>query len=279
MRVLELFKNVDKEKIAIELIKEYPRYFAKSDDYNINKENTLKTLNVFYENILNLTPYDINSKEFEEYKDFIIIVNQYYGDSTYDGVDIFDLDEKTFDIGKMDKSKCEEYFYVDAIHFNQLVKNQDVLNYSLDECLKLDMDKMIITYGLDFLTRKVILNLIVAQPSIDKYGIEKVATELFWEMTFYGLTEEQTQKENDEILNRLDSINKVEKNMEELEELEDSNDEDIFSEINDKENPEEFQKKLDFSILVSKKISSFCIEREHKFFKKILNWGLKEFSN
>lgn len=276
MRVLELFKNVDKEKIAIELIKEYPRYFAKSDDYNINKENTLKTLNVFYENILNLTPYDINSKEFEEYKDFIIIVNQYYGDSTYDGIDIFDLDEKTFDIEKIDKSKCEEYFYVDAIHFNQLVKNQDILNYSLDECLKLDMDKMIITYGLDFLTRKVILNLIVAQPSIDKYGIEKVATELFWEMTFYGLTEEDIQKESDEVLDRLDSIDMEEKD---IEELEDSNDEDIFSGIDEKENQEEFKKKLDFSILISRKISTFCIEREHNFFKKILNWGLKEFSN
>lgn len=96
MRVLDIFKSVNKEDIAIELMKSYPNYFAKSDDYDINKENTLKTLNVFYENILNITPYDINSKEFEEYKDFIIIVNQYYGDSTYDSIDIFDLDEKTF---------------------------------------------------------------------------------------------------------------------------------------------------------------------------------------
>lgn len=276
MRVLDIFKSVNKEDIAIELMKSYPNYFAKSDDYDINKENTLKTLNVFYENILNITPYDINSKEFEEYKDFIIIVNQYYGDSTYDSIDIFDLDEKTFDIEKMDKSKCEEYFYVDAIHFNQLVKNQDTLNCSLEECLKLDMSKMIITYGLDFLTRKVILNLIVAQPSIDKYGIEKVATELFWEMTFYGLTEEDIQKESDEVLDRLDSIDMEEKD---IDELEDSNDEDIFSGIDEKENQEEFKKKLDFSILVSKKISTFCIEREHNFFKKILNWGLKEFSN
>lgn len=275
MRVLDIFKSVNKEDIAIELMKSYPNYFAKSDDYDINKENTLKTLNVFYENILNITPYDINSKEFEEYKDFIIIVNQYYGDSTYDGIDIFDLDEKTFDIEKMDKSKCEEYFYVDAVHFNQLVKNQDTLNCSLEECLKLDMSKMIITYGLDFLTRKVILNLIVAQPSIDKYGKEKVATELFWEMTFYGLTEEDIQKESDEVLDRLDSIDMEEKD---IEELENSNDEDIFSGIDDKENQEEFKKKLDFSILVSRKISTFCKEKENSFLKKVLDWGQQELS-
>lgn len=167
--------------------------------------------------------------------------------------------KKLFDIEKMDKSKCEEYFYVDAIHFNQLVKNQDTLNCSLEECLKLDMSKMIITYGLDFLTRKVILNLIVAQPSIDKYGIEKVATELFWEMTFYGLTEEDIQKESDEVLDRLDSIDMEEKD---IDELEDSNDEDIFSGIDEKENQEEFKKKLDFSILVSKKYLLFVKKKK-----------------
>ena len=63
-----------------------------------------------------------------------------------------------------------------------------------------------------------------------------------------------------------------------IEELEDSNDEDIFSEIDDKENQEEFKKKLDFSILVSRKISTFCKEKENSFLKKVLDWGQQELS-
>lgn len=62
-----------------------------------------------------------------------------------------------------------------------------------------------------------------------------------------------------------------------IDELEDSNDEDIFSGIDEKENQEEFKKKLDFSILVSKKISTFCKEKENSFLKKVLDWGQQDY--
>ena len=44
MRVLDIFKSVNKEDIAIELMKSYPNYFAKSDDYNINKFTSVKVI-------------------------------------------------------------------------------------------------------------------------------------------------------------------------------------------------------------------------------------------
>ena len=62
------------------------------------------------------------------------------------------------------------------------------------------------TYGIDFMDRCDILECEVLQLSIDTYGENIVAAEIFWEMTFYGLEEDGAQEKKAEVGEILDDI-------------------------------------------------------------------------
>lgn len=272
MTVLEIFKQVNIEELADKIMELHPSYYSKKEDYIQNKKDTLEILNKFYNDIENIELFNIEDEEFKEYKDFVLLVNEYYDDNDYDNINIFDLNKKSFDINTIDKNKLSKYFVVDGIHLNQLNKNNKVLSYTWDEMRKIEniFEDGIITYGIDYLTRKIVLNLMVAEPSITKYGLLIVAAELFWELTFYGLTEEQIQHKGDELLSRVDSIDTEDmKNIENVEDfIEDVFGENLDEEILTKED-------LDFSMNFSIKIAEYNHTLENEFLKEIYNWVLK----
>lgn len=269
MTVFEIFKQVNIEELADKIMELHPSYYSKKENYIQNKKDTLEILNKFYNDIDNIELFNIEDEEFEEYKDFVLLVNEYYDDNDYDNINIFDLNKKSFDINAIDKNKLSKYFVVDGIHLNQLNKNNKVLSYTWDEMRKIEniFEDGIITYGIDYLTRKIVLNLMVAEPSITKYGLLIIAAELFWELTFYGLTEEQIQNKGDELLSRVDSIDT--ENIENVEDfIEDVFGENLDEEILTKED-------LDFSMNFSIKIAEYNHTLENEFLKEIYNWGLK----
>lgn len=270
MTILDIFNNVNKEELASRIIELHSYYFAKENSFKKNKEQTLLILDEFYKDIENIIPYSKKDKEFQEYKDFIVLIDIYYDDSEYEGKDIFELSHTNFDLNCIEETKLVKSFYVDGIHISQLKKNYKILDYSWEEILKMkDYMKIgIISYGLDFLTRKIVLNLTVAQPCIDRYGLIDVASELFWELTFYGLTENKIQSESDELLNRLDSVKNGSSELKDLDEL--------VKEMNNNEDLEIEQSEINFSMDFSKKINIYNHFLKNKYYKEVYDWVIKE---
>lgn len=253
MTVFELFMNIDKITLKNRLSVLHPGYFNDKD------------IDIFYDDIQKNKTSNLNDNEFENYKDFVILVNKVYDDNVYDKIDTYDLDINKFSIDQMVPEKCEMYYNVDGIHLSQLKNNHKVLSYDFNEIKKIDNweENGVITYGLDFIPRKIILNLNIAQPSIDIFGLIDVAVEIFWEMTFYGLTENQIQNEADKVFDRLDMVkdNSNENNFVNLD--------DLFLDLDIDKN------KIDFSIKVSNKINEFNHDIQYKFLKEVYEWSLK----
>lgn len=268
MTVLEIFKQVDKNELIDKIMELHPNYYSKNDNYTQNQIYTLDKVNTFFNDIEKIKTLDFEDDEFIEYKDFVIIISKYYDDNNYDNINIFDLNKKDFNINNIDKNKLNKYFIVDGIHLNQLKKNNKVLSYTLNEMknIKNIFENGIITYGLDFLTRKIVLNLRIAEPSISIYGLSTIAAELFWELTFYGLTEEKIQKKSNELNSKIEEINNQE--IEETKEvsffLEDTTEE-ILS-----------QEDLDFSMNFSRKVAEYNHILKNEFLKEVYNWVLNE---
>lgn len=265
MTVLDIFNSISREDLALKIMKQHPYHFNKSNDFEKDKEYTLKALDTFYKDILSIIPYNKSDKEMEDYLDFCMVITNYYDDTTYDNIDVFDLDRNTFDFDKFDISKCDKYYCVEAIYLNQLKKNHKCLDLSFEEIKKIDdfENNHITTYGIDFLTRKIVLGMEVAQPCIDLYGLNVVAAELFWEMTFYGLKEEQIQEES----------HKLDKNVEEVEK---GNIETItLEELFENEDNSSFhisKEDINFSIDFGYKVNEYNHKIQNEIFKKIYKW-------
>ena len=270
MTILELFNNVDKNELAKAIIKQHPYHFSKSDNFEENINNTLKVLDIFYNDILSIVPYTKNDKEMEEFLDFVVVITNYYDDNNYDGVDVYDLDRTNFDIQKLDINKCDKFYCVDGIHLSQLKKNYKCLDLSMEELKQIDdfENNTIINYGLDFLTRKILLSLTIAQPCLDRYNEVVVAAEIFWEMTFYGLVEEQIQKES----HKLDeSVKEIENGNAELVSLDE-----LFEEDEDGTEYHISKEEIDFGIAFSYKVNEYNHDIKNNMLKEIFEWVKEE---
>ena len=289
MTVLEIFKSIDREQLANKIIELHPHQFAKNKNMNINKKNVLDILDIFYKDILSITPYTVKDKEFQDYLDFVMVITNYYDDNEYDGVNVFDLDKNSFELDKLNINKCDKFFCVDAIHLNQLKKNYKCLDLSFEEIKNIEdfENNTIISYGIDFLTRKIVLSLLVSQPCIDNYGLYTVAAELFWEMTFYGLIEENIQKEShklDDSIKEIEDGNIKTISLDDLKDLcDDEDDEDDDNDDND-DNDDEMstnsyvtsKEDINFSIAFSNKVNEYNYEIKNNMLKQIYNWVQKE---
>lgn len=194
MRVIDILNKVNIEELAENLIQKHNEQFKE-------KEKTMNILRIFYEDIHSIELEDVSSDE--EYSDFTVIVNEIYDDNFLNGENIFDVAEKNRNTGysfdDVSVNQLEKYFVVDGLHISELMEKKDNIVLDFNEYMKLpskDFSKHYITsYGLDFIPRKIILACNVADLSIQKFGILTCATEIFWELTFYGWVEEQIQKE------------------------------------------------------------------------------------
>lgn len=201
MRVIDILNKVNIEELAENLIQNHNNF--------TDKEKTINVLKRFYEDIKSIKLEDISSSE--EYCDFIVIVNETYDDNTLNGESIFDIAErnreKKYNFDNISVENLEKYFVVDGIHLSELKEKKDNIILDFNEYLKLPSEEFskhyITSYGLDFIPRSTILACNVAELSIQKFGILNCATEIFWELTFYGLTEEQVQKEASKLNERI----------------------------------------------------------------------------
>ena len=113
----------------------------------------------------------------------------------------------------------------------------------------------ITSYGLDFIPRSTILACNVAELSIQKFGILNCATEIFWELTFYGLTEEQVQKEASKLNERInDDTDSVKLDLDEV--MEDFK-------IDNRD--------IDFSTNFSKKVNEFSHRMIYEFYLEMMD--------
>lgn len=256
MRIIDLLNKANIEEIAEKLIENHNCYFN-------NKEKTINLLKRFFQDIHSIELDDVLSDD--EYKDFTVIVNEYYDDNTLNKEDIFDIAERNrktdYNFDSVIEKDLEKYFVVDGIHKNELKEKKDNIITDFKEYLeatKNNFEKYYITsYGLDFIARKTILACEVADLSIKRFGVLTCATEIFWELTFYGLTEEQVQKEASKLDERVKDI------------------EDKGCEISDEEfssmleKIEIDQRDIDFATKFSRKVSEFNHRISYGFYKEL----------
>ncbi len=258
MRIIDILNQVKIEDIAEKLIQNHNHYFN-------DKEKTIDILRIFYKDINSIQLEDISNTE---YKDFTVIVNEYYDDNSFKGENIFDLAEKyrekVFDFSSVTEDTLDKYFVVDGIHLHELRKKKDniITNfYDYLEASKENFEDFYITsYGLDFIPRKTILACEVAELSIQKFGLVTCATEIFWELTFYGLTDKQVQKESSKLDERVEDIEDItEENLVETKKVDFESDFEID------------KRDIDFSMKFSKKVSEFDHKILYEFYKELAN--------
>lgn len=198
-RIIDVLRAVDRKDIADMLIKEHNKYFS-------DKEKTLEVLDKFFEDIDNIESQGL--KQEEDYEDFLIIIDKIYDDMNYKDMNTYDISETEenlhLDINSVTENDMSGYFIVDGVHTMELKERHKTLDLTWEEYRNLgdNFGKAYITnWGIDFVPRAIILNCEVNNISIQEYGLVRCATELFWEMTFWGLTDELVQKEAEKIEN------------------------------------------------------------------------------
>lgn len=254
MRIIDVFNKVTVEEIADILVKNH------SSNYD-DKEKTVDIVKRFYEDISSIVLEDISSNE--EYKDFTVIVNEYYDENSFKGESVFELAEryreKDFDFSSVTEDTLDKYFVVDGINLHELIEKKDNIITDFKEYLEASKDHFedfyVTSYGLDFIPRRIILACEIADLSIEKFGLATCATEIFWELTFYGLTENQVQAESDNLGKRVEEVKE-----EKYETLEEADLDDNF-EIDNRD--------IDFSIEFSKRVNEYDHRICYDFYKEM----------
>lgn len=281
MKVLEVFKNIDKNTLIQGLMERHPSIFTKYDEEGAKEhspksiEYTANSVEVFLNDIFNdVKPYKDDDEEFKEYRDFVILVNELYDDDEYDGKSIFDVYHDHINIEDMDINKVGKSIYVDAAHMGTIKSHTHLFDMPYEEYKKLgteDFEKnFITTYGLDFLSRRILLNLEVAEPCIERYGLDVVAIELYFEMTFYGLTEESIKEREQEVFDRVDKVEGVDITKDlnlELIEADDLLEEKEAIDHNE----------IDYSIKFSYWLAEYNYNLKNKYMKEYYEWGKNKF--
>ncbi len=256
MTVYELFQKVDINLLADTLKVQHKHNFK-------NKKKTIKILKIFYA--------DINSKERipldEEDEDFLVVCKPILDDLGKDFKNAKDVKE----------TKLEMYLAVDGIHRKELIEKKDALNMTYEEVLNAEGLVMPTSYGIDFVERGKILNYEVSRASLEWYGLYTVAAEVFWEMTFYGLIEEQVAEKRENLMERVKEVDeyfKEEKEeKEEIEEIEKNESEpsktlseklEEASKESEEESEEELKKKKKNKKKKFKKVKFKMSKKEHK---------------
>lgn len=251
MTVYELFQKVDINLLADTLKVQHKHNFK-------NKKKTVKILKIFYA--------DINSKERipleEEDKDFLVVCKPILDDLGKDFKNAKDVKE----------TKLEMYLAVDGIYRKELIEKKDALNMTYEEVLNAEGLVMPTSYGIDFVERGKILNYEVSKASLEWYGLYTVAAEVFWEMTFYGLIEEQVAEKREDLMERVKEVDEYFK--EEKEEIEKNENEptktlsekleEASKKSEDEEDKEELEEKKEKKKKKFKKVKFKMSKKEHK---------------
>ncbi len=180
----------DIEEIAKYLAKAYPDYYEdtqKGQDHYIYLLSECKKA---------------EKTNDPELRDFVINVNLFYEDDLENMV--YTDESKT----KIDYEKLPKYFNVDGIHLKELLEKKHTFGRTLKE--RRDSDELpLTTYGIDFMDRGDILNCEILELSLEKFDKNLLAAEIFWEMTFYGLENEEVEEKADEITGNCDEAMKI----------------------------------------------------------------------
>lgn len=253
MNIKELFKKIKLEDLCEELYKNHykdnPNILEKNEKiYKQNKyslEEIEQSTKLIIYNVIKGTIKDFLNVKIEkndEYKDFYIFT-----------IDSYD------DLG--DINNLEKYFDVFGCYLNEMIENKECLNDETWED-KINNEKYFSHYGLDFIERKYLLGCEIADICIKTYGEIKVAAELFWEMTFYGYSEESIQKEENK-------LKEATKEIEEGNYYSYENIDDFFKEIDSDYIPPT-QEELNLSLKKSQEIVEMNLKIYNHFFKEFL---------
>lgn len=173
MIVQDLFKNIDVEKLANNLIETYEEEKENSQKYGYEKY--LKLIKLTIDDFLSIIPTICN--------DYIIVYKTY---------DWFDE---------------EDYEYLDTsiIHIEDISNNIEIAksltsNYNLE----LDRQNRIDTYGMDLVERNLLLGYNFCENCFDKYDKYDVLATVFYELTLFGYLNETSEENVEEEKNILE---------------------------------------------------------------------------
>lgn len=185
MKIIELLNKCNKDDIVEYLTTNRRSSFS-------DKNATRKLLDIFFSDIneIKLTPIP------EDEQDFIVMVSD-----CYDDLEDYDEIKAPEDVRP---ELLHVYPHVNGFNESDLLNHKDSLSLSFNDVIKGDSE-FIKTYGLDLLPRNSTLQFNVCPISIDKLGEVKCAAEIFYELTYYGLTEKDNQEVSKEIDNRSQS--------------------------------------------------------------------------
>ena len=196
MKVYEIFDKIDKDKFAEILVERYNRYYD-------TKEKALEHLEIFLQDA-HKQPFEPLTKE-EIDNGFVLQVMETYSDEETEPLK---NEQGDFYAPQVDFDKVPKYMYVDGINLKELVEKRNYIGLTCKEYKEKDVMPPV-TYGIDFTPKRKTFNYDVIGTSIDKYGLETVAVELFFELTFYGLYDEDIDEEGDKLLESKKEIDKV----------------------------------------------------------------------
>ena len=202
MKVKELFDSRTKNdilEIGKIICQEYP------ERYSTPKE-ALKKYYIFLQECKKCRK-DNKRKTFKETK-FVIFVSKCI--EYYDGEE--DIPYKDDEKREIDYDNLKSHYEVSGIDISEFVKKQDIINMTREEINKKGLTPYS-TYDISLNKRSEILNYEIAQLCFDSIDANRLATEIYWEMTYHGLLNKTVKKTIKRLKNTLHNENCVRKEL------------------------------------------------------------------
>ena len=283
MRVYDLLEKVGRRELAKTILKQHSSQFNDKDKcYMDNLNHILEMLNIFYKDIENIKIGYESEEERKEYEDFKILCREVYDDNDINGKSIYDIEDKEhFDFDSLKIDDFDTYFIVDGVHLNEVCEKKSVLDLDYEH-FKNGNDVFITLWGVELMPRRIFLDLDIVDKSIELYGEMVVAAEVFWEMTYFGLLDEDVQEKADDLNAEVEEIQKmnngeidtsdlkktkiewVEDEDAEDFEIDDDNDDGITRIV---VNPNDYS----FSNKISNFVSTYDWDKEREFLKSLID--------
>lgn len=191
MKIKELFfsrSNEDIEKIIDYVNKQF------SEHYNGDKERIKNEYLIFINECKKCEGTQPVNHELDDF----LIVCEVFKDDLPEKIKYLD-EEQT----KIDFDYLEDYKTVHGIHLHELLEKQFLLGKTREE-KKNEKVMPHTTYGIDFMERADVLECEILQLCLDKFDINELAGEFFWEMTWYGLLNETVDDKKEELIESFD---------------------------------------------------------------------------
>ena len=168
--------------------------------------------------------------------------------------------------GKIDFEKIPGYFCVDGVHLKEILEKRDMLDMPYKQSKDSKMPT-ITKYGIEFVERNKLLAFEIMDLCFEKYDMNTIAAEIYFEYTFNGVTQESQDERREHLENskkELDELLKIVKEHPEKENEFFVSKKEVFSDLLDED------EKFDEQMEICEEFMEYEYIDQNKFFKEYL---------